>query len=1170
MKEKNQYYSKNVEFFVIFYKPEEQITNQDYDLLLFSQKVDFNSISQLLNKTEFKSPILNCAIANLVQNFKINDSFINCFKLLLSKDINFNYKFTQKSNKTLLMIIFEKGEFILIQILLESINSRINSIKILPDDKMEEYQISEIKKIFSHKDDFGNNFTHLFGTKDKVEDKVELIKIFNYLYFQFPFLGKKGKEISRGIQSILQNLFLEKNEEGDTIMSLSLERNLTQIVFNLLSINGYKPNINKKNNNLVHSAVISKKITLLKIILYYCTNEDLALKNNDLLTPAQLADKFGFSTMSNIINEYQNNFDEEGYKEHFYKNLEIYNNKLNNLRDELLKNLIEMKYKEIFFELNELKIIYELSNDINNNNISNNNNFDEDNILYRISLYKINWNIIITKIKLFPNNIPKKNKEKSYLNDLYQIIYEFYNNNFTNEFILSYINLINKINQKPNESNNDNNNNENIIQTFKNINKPIEILIYNKIIFYFKIGDFISLFKTAEIYFTKKFINDYKLNSENFTNKALFILLVNISCILIETLICKGYNNLAQLIINILEKYLFKIGAYQQNSNFDFLDYFKGDKIIFNYLTKEGVFNQYSGFFSELFCYINFLKILNNKEENKNKDYFSINKRLLEDSKYAQDQTIFNRLNNLYNYILLKKIYEKKEESLFDKLNELNPCDENSIYYFNALGIIFLKKKKFNVSKFFFAKGYYLYMKEIKNRRDKQNKLFNFRIDIITALLYNISLCYFNLKQYQKCITILECILNFKINQNNFFIHYRLGLCYYYLHIETCNKNNDYFNKNIIKLIGYEKIKNYKKNENIKQLSIELDDEGIISNLSQKFDAEHKKKKVKDKRENKFSFHNIDKNEKNEKTQQKYNNIFKSGKNLNSNIYNNNSVIKKIILKNSSKLTNKNTTTFFSNNKKINSNIERNKIDYINKAIKCFKKVIFISKLNLIDNHSDYINSLYEFYSTFDKDDDNGDTQKENNNSIDIFSEEKEIPEELLINSYFNLLMCLSMKKNWLEMILISKDYDYRDITSNKLIKLKIWLYQLEAYINLKNNKKVNEILSKIKKFKKIELSVLNKANNDIINDINIKLYIYYTLTKIHIEEKNYKEADINIKKIIFLVKEGKNIPYYIIDLLLNVYIIKLNREPNINDKTKYRYNNIILNLIKNKKIIEE
>ena len=77
-------------------------------------------------------------------------------------------------------------------------------------------------------------------------------------------------------------------------------------------------------------------------------------------------------------------------------------------------------------------------------------------------------------------------------------------------------------------------------------------------------------------------------------------------------------------------------------------------------------------------------------------------------------------------------------------------------------------------------------------------------------------------------------------------------------------------------------------------------------------------------------------------------------------------------------------------------------------------------------------------------------------------------------------------------------------------------------------------------------------------------------MAKIYIEEKNFKEADVNITKIIFLTKDEKNIPYYIIDLLLNVYIIKLNSEPNINEKTKYRYNNIVLNLIKNKKINEE
>ena len=43
------------------------------------------------------------------------------------------------------------------------------------------------------------------------------------------------------------------------------------------------------------------------------------------------------------------------------------------------------------------------------------------------------------------------------------------------------------------------------------------------------------------------------------------------------------------------------------------------------------------------------------------------------------------------------------------------------------------------------------------------------------------------------------------------------------------------------------------------------------------------------------------------------------------------------------------------------------------------------------------------------------------------------------------------------------------------------------------------------------------------------------------------------------------NIPYYIIDLIINVYLYKLDKDTNIT-KTKINYNNIILNLIKNKK----
>ena len=62
---------------------------------------------------------------------------------------------------------------------------------------------------------------------------------------------------------------------------------------------------------------------------------------------------------------------------------------------------------------------------------------------------------------------------------------------------------------------------------------------------------------------------------------------------------------------------------------------------------------------------------------------------------------------------------------------------------------------------------------------------------------------------------------------------------------------------------------------------------------------------------------------------------------------------------------------------------------------------------------------------------------------------------------------------------------------------------------------------------------------------------------------------DIYTDKLLLLIKNETNIPYYIIDLLINVFLIKLNNEPNINDKNKIKYNKIILNLIKRKKTIQ-
>ena len=167
-----------------------------------------------------------------------------------------------------------------------------------------------------------------------------------------------------------------------------------------------------------------------------------------------------------------------------------------------------------------------------------------------------------------------------------------------------------------------------------------------------------------------------------------------------------------------------------------------------------------------------------------------------------------------------------------------------------------------------------------------------------------------------------------------------------------------------------------------------------------------------------------------------------------------------------------------------------------------------------------------------------------------------------------NILFCLSLKNNWLEMLLTIKDFNSKKIITTKTNILKVLLFQLEANVNLNRQNKIIETINKIKNYKKNEFSVFNQSNKDIIKNINIKLYLYYSLTLIYYRDKNYKEMEIYSNKLLSLITKEKDIPYYIIDLLINVFIIKLNNESNINPINKYKYNNIILNLIKNKKKI--
>ena len=1136
MKENNVKKAKNISNIHNYqYKPEGQITNTVNELFSYSCKGNYKELKKLIYK-DFQGSTLNLALKNLIESFQEKqEDYINCADLLLKSNIDMNYKFPKDNGSTLLITLAKKENFFLLKKILgyypKNINylpnnHQLNSKKSVKDEDDEEFLY--YKNLLFQIDTNGLTFIHHLYSHSLETYPYNIIQ---YLYDEFPYIHDNKEEKIKKYKELIKDLINITNNEENNLMNLCLIKTWIRCILKIISINGYSNHINNKKNNYIHCAILSKNITCLKIILYYCSIEDLNTKNIDSLTPSLLASKLGYRLMNSIINEYQKNFNEESYKDHFYLDEDIWNkkkNSYNNISIDLLVSFQNGKYKSLYYELKEYKLIQSIMLEENS---GGGENKEKEEIHIKISLIKIEWNILLTELKKNQTNYEDRN------NNI---------NNINNTNINNKSNKFSKKKIRKNDVKNTNNNNslnylyKNIINFYENIflneifssfkNNPdnkemqsnnmpfVDILIYNKIIYYFKFGQIKLLIHTAEIYLTKIFSNNS--NTNIYYSLTIY---VNISFLLTEIFIYHGHQNIAEIIIESLEKYLYNKNNFFRSDK----SYLYDDKIISNYLNNNEIFNPF-GSWEEADCYSNFLKILINKD--KTNEYLNNYKKIITNCKYIKELPIFHRLNILNYCVEIKKLYDKEDDTnIYTKLAELKSQGSYiEIYFYNAIGIIFLKKKNYHLSKLFFYKSLNKYIQILKykyinsNNENEKEKFISFRIDYITAIKYNISLCHFYLKEYQKCIDILQQLLLYKSNQNNFFFYYRLGICYLQLYLNSNKKNYvKYFNKNIISLLDFDKnnSKN-KKNKNEKSLSMDFDNDST-ENLIYQFEVEYHEKN------NKYDASNS------------------RGKNnlINTNPQDN-FPIKRLILRNSNKFFLKNESSNVSNN------------IYIDAAISHFKKIIKISKIYFFSND---INSIYKFYSN----------DNTNNNEEDINKnntpKKKRIPSELLIDIYLNLLFCLSLKKKWAEMILYIKDFTTRKFTSNKANTIKILLYKLEAYVNLDNIQKSKEILNKLKVHKKIELSIFNKTNDDIITRINIKLYLYYSKILINLRDKNEKEIDANVTKLLYLVKNMDNIPYYIIDLIINVYLYKLDKDTNIT-KTKINYNNIILNLIKNKK----
>ena len=301
MTDKSQKILKKLDYTDIIYKPDGQLTKPVLDLLLFSLKGDYTNLKELLEEKEFQDSTLNLALRNLLSrylNFN-NPEYFQAYKYLLSTNIDLNYKFVKDNNSTILMKVAQTGQLIFVKELLESFNNQINSEnnKFKTEENEEEYNLIQNEIFFNQKDNNNNNFLHYMIHYAKCENS----EIFEYLYEEYPFEKKRKEKSSKRIQNLFKNLIKEKNDEGNNFMNICLLHGMSYLVLKILGINGYIPNLNKKNNNYIHSAILGGNMTCLKIMLYYSDYNDLNQKNVDMLTPAQLAYKMGYISMSNII-----------------------------------------------------------------------------------------------------------------------------------------------------------------------------------------------------------------------------------------------------------------------------------------------------------------------------------------------------------------------------------------------------------------------------------------------------------------------------------------------------------------------------------------------------------------------------------------------------------------------------------------------------------------------------------------------------------------------------------------------------------------------------------------------------------------------------------------------------------------------------------------------------
>ena len=537
------------------------------------------NINKQLESMDFSKKTLDTAIRRTIKNSKRErKEYYDCLSLLL-KHVDINYNNPNESNSTLFMLACSRGDINIVDL-------------ILAYDYSNNANFSGQKADLSRKDDLNRNFLHYLVNKENPEDDAyEIFEYFTNTYNESLHSNaipevieeeikteKLNSQInSTTIVSLPVNISQELNiedKDGYTPLALSLKAGWFKLSKRFLQLKAKERHIIKSNNsNLIHCAIEGKNLNCVKLILRESRLEDIRFKNKEGLTPAEFAKKLRLNYISKIIE----NFEENCHNQNF---LNLFGRKDTIKANDVLEKFVQEDYSETLFLLNQLKINQNIQSTITKN-------------------YNIEWNIFLTTfyIKIIKNTKENGGKQLDSV-EKYGIGPE----SILSKFV---------------DDNDNSSKRQNILTEFENFfeqikitsdkiddnSNPIDIIIFNKGSFYFKIGDF---FKTLKIYleYLKVILDQY----DNMYYK--WIIYVNITFILIEGLINLKYTKLVNCLIEKLEEFLFTNFRLKKD------DIYTHDlNEIVNYMNSKEIINKFSATWDESFCYLNLLKAMKNINE---------------------------------------------------------------------------------------------------------------------------------------------------------------------------------------------------------------------------------------------------------------------------------------------------------------------------------------------------------------------------------------------------------------------------------------------------------------------------------------------------------------------------------------------------------------------------